>query len=143
MRFKIGKLYHIISFRFILLQFDVSHDISIEKVQKKWILELLTPHVKYPFKFPHGVLIWKAATTYPSGHVYQISASYYYSFMPKSVWQTDILLLKACDRQTFIFNIPRWFKYLNINYIVLRLFDRARTSHGPEWYTWWVVLKHL
>ena len=36
-------------------------------------------------KFPHGVLIWKATTTYPSGHVYQISASYDYSFMPKSV----------------------------------------------------------
>ena len=85
MRFKIGKLYHIISFRFILLQFDVSHDISIEKVQKKLILVLLTPHVKYPFKFPHGVLIWKATTTYPSGHVYQVSASYDYSFMPKSV----------------------------------------------------------
>ena len=40
-------------------------------------------------KFPHGVLIWKATTTHPSGHVYQISASYYYSFIPKSVWRTD------------------------------------------------------
>ena len=24
--------------------------------------------------------------------------------------------------------------------LVLRLFDKGRTSHGPEWYTWCVVL---